>query len=107
MAQELCDRVAVMRRGRLVADLPMRELLARFRERDRYEIRVEGAAPPGFDAVTRDGVTTIDVRVDDPREVYEVVERLRAGGAVLESLTQVRPDLEEAFLALVNGPSHA
>ncbi|MFF0869747.1 ATP-binding cassette domain-containing protein [Nonomuraea sp. NPDC003560] len=107
IAQELCDRVAVMRQGRLVADLPTRELLARFRERDRYEIRVEGAAPPGFDADTRDGVTTIRVRVSDPAEVYDVVRRLRAHGAVLESLTQVQPGLEDVFLALVNEPSHA
>ncbi|MDF5757415.1 ABC transporter ATP-binding protein [Spongiactinospora sp. TRM90649] len=107
VAEELCDRVAVMREGRLVADLPTRELLARFRDRDRYEIRVEGAAPSGFDAVTREGVTTINVRVSDPHEVYEVVERLRAQGVVLESLTQVRPDLEDVFLALVSGPSHA
>ncbi|MFI9595019.1 ATP-binding cassette domain-containing protein [Nonomuraea sp. NPDC052265] len=106
VAEELCDRVAVMRQGRLVADLPTRELLARFRERDRYEIRVEGAAPPGFDAVTREDVTTISVRVNDPGEVYEVVERLRAQGAVLESLTQVQPDLEDVFLALVSEPSH-
>ncbi|WP_049560526.1 ABC transporter ATP-binding protein [Nonomuraea sp. SBT364] len=107
VAQELCDRVAVMRRGRLVADLPTRELLAGFRERDRYEIRVEGTVPPGFEAVTREGVTTISVRVSDPGEVYEVVARLRAHGAVLESLTQVQPDLEDVFLALVNEPSHA
>ncbi|GAA4231338.1 ABC-2 type transport system ATP-binding protein [Streptosporangium album] len=107
VVQELCDRVAVMRQGRLVADLPTRELLAGFRERDRYEIRVEGAAPPGFDGVTRDGVTTISVRVSDPREVYDVVERLRVQEVVLESLTQVQPDLEDVFLALVREPSHA
>ncbi|MED7931219.1 ABC transporter ATP-binding protein [Nonomuraea sp. LP-02] len=107
VAQELCDRVAVMRKGRLVADLPTRELLASFRERDRYEIRVEGTAPPGFDAVTRDGVATISVRVSHPGEVYDVVERLRSQGAVLESLTQVRPGLEDVFLALVNEASHA
>ncbi|MEV4012134.1 ABC transporter ATP-binding protein [Nonomuraea angiospora] len=107
VAQELCDRVAVMRKGRLVADLPTQQLLASFRERDRYEIRLEGAAPSGFDAVTRDGVTTISVRVSGPREVYDVVERLRAQGAVLESLTQVQPDLEDVFLAVVNEASHA
>ncbi|MEU4549200.1 ABC transporter ATP-binding protein [Nonomuraea dietziae] len=107
VVQELCDRVAVIRQGRLVADLPTRELLDGFRERDKYEIRIEGAAPAGFDAVTREGVTTISVRVNDPREVYDVVERLRGQGVVLESLTQVRPDLEDVFLALVNEASHA
>ncbi|MEU4328544.1 ABC transporter ATP-binding protein [Nonomuraea dietziae] len=107
VVQELCDRVAVIRRGRLVADLPTRELLAGFRERDTYEIRIDGAAPAGFDAVTREGVTTMSVRVNDPREVYDVVERLRAQGVVLESLTQVQPDLEDVFLALVNEAAHA
>ncbi|MEU8251018.1 ABC transporter ATP-binding protein [Nonomuraea sp. NPDC048916] len=107
VAQELCNRVAVMRQGRLVADLPTHELLAGFRERDRYEIRVEGAPPRGFEGVTREGVTTISVRVGEPSEVYDVVERLRAQGVVLESLTQVQPDLEDVFLALVNEPSHA
>jgi ABC-2 type transport system ATP-binding protein len=107
VVQELCDRVAVIRRGRLVADLPTRDLLAGFRERDKYEIRIEGAAPAGFDAVTREGVTTMSVRVNDPREVYDVVERLRGQGVVLESLTQVQPDLEDVFLALVNEASHA
>ncbi|MEU9289765.1 ABC transporter ATP-binding protein [Streptomyces sp. NPDC048275] len=107
VVQELCDRVAVIRQGRLVADLPTRELLAGFRERDRYDIRIEGTAPAGFDASTHEGVTTIRVRVSDPGEVYDVVERLRAQGAVLESLAQVQPDLEDVFLALVNGTSHA
>ncbi|MBG0564446.1 ABC transporter ATP-binding protein [Actinoplanes aureus] len=107
VVEEVCDRVAVIRQGRLVADLPTRELLAGSRERDRYEIRVEGAAPPGFDGVTRDGVTTITLRVDAPGEVYDLVERLRAHGVVLQSLTQVRPDLEDVFLALIQEPAHA
>ncbi|WP_408962681.1 ATP-binding cassette domain-containing protein [Nonomuraea angiospora] len=45
-----------------------------------YGMRVEGAAPPRSDAVTRDGLTTISVRVSGPREVYDAVERLRAQG---------------------------
>ncbi|MEV0811038.1 ABC transporter ATP-binding protein [Micromonospora sp. NPDC050200] len=107
VVQEVCDRVAVMRQGRLVADLPTRDLLASFRERDRYEVRFEGAAPPGFDGVTNDGVTTINLRVNDPNEVYDLVERLRAHGVVLESLTQIQPGLEDVFLALVEESSHA
>ncbi|MBC6462190.1 ATP-binding cassette domain-containing protein [Actinomadura sp. HBU206391] len=107
VVQELCDRVAVIRQGRLVADLPTRELLARFRERDTYEIRVEGAAPAGFDAVIREGVATFSVRVSDPSEVYDVVERLRAEGVVLESMAQVQPGLEDVFLSLVKEPSDA
>ncbi|MFD0853393.1 ABC transporter ATP-binding protein, partial [Actinomadura adrarensis] len=97
----------VLRKGRVVADLPTRELLAGFRERDRYEIRVEGEAPalpPGFDAEVRDGIAVITGRVTEPHEIYDFVDRLRAHGAVLQSLTQVQPDLEDVFLALVKEP---
>src|SRR5262249_9586738 len=41
LAQELADRVAIIRQGRIVADLPTPELLARFRQ-DLYEIRLGG-----------------------------------------------------------------
>src|SRR5690348_13580342 len=41
MAQELCDRVAIMRRGRLVTDQPLQELLHLF-SREHYQLRVRG-----------------------------------------------------------------
>jgi ABC-2 type transport system ATP-binding protein len=109
VVQEVCDRVAVIREGKVVADLPTTELLAGFREQDRYEIRIEGAAPalpPGFEASTRDGVTTITGRVQEPGQVYDLVDRLRAHGLVLRSLAQVQPDLEDVFLALIAAPEH-
>ncbi|MFC5754762.1 ABC transporter ATP-binding protein [Actinomadura rugatobispora] len=109
VAEELCGQVAVLRQGRVVADLPTRDLLAGFRERDRYEIRIEGAAPalpPGFEAAEHDGLTVITGRVGAVAEVYDLVDRLREGGAVLQSLAQVQPDLEDVFLALTRGPAH-
>jgi ABC-2 type transport system ATP-binding protein len=107
VVEELCDHVAVIRRGRVVADLPTRDLLAGFRERDRYEIRIEGeppVLPPGFEATAKDGVTVVTGRVNDPGEVYDLVDLLRERGAVLQSLTQVQPGLEDVFLALMKEP---
>jgi ABC-2 type transport system ATP-binding protein len=46
IAQELADRIAVIRDGNIIADLPTAELLARFAE-DRFEVRVAGLLP-GF-----------------------------------------------------------
>lgn len=86
VVEELCDRVAVIRKGSLVADLPTGELLAGFRQRDAYEIRVEGEEP-------------VKVSVTEPSEVFDVVARLR--GSVLQSVAQVQPDLEDVFLELV------
>jgi ABC-2 type transport system ATP-binding protein len=67
VVEELCDRVAVIRRGQIVTDLPTDQLLARFRQRDRYEIRIEGTAdglelPEGFTANKADETTTFNGR---------------------------------------------
>ncbi|MFI9154620.1 ATP-binding cassette domain-containing protein [Streptomyces sp. NPDC053367] len=105
VVEEVCDRVAVIRKGRVIADLPTEELLGQFRQRDRYEIRVEGELPgldlpEGFTATSREGATTISGRVADPQEVYTLVDRLRERRAVVQSLSQLQPDLEDVFLAL-------
>src|SRR5262245_36279318 len=42
LAQELSDRIAIIDHGRLLTDLPVRELLARFRQ-EIYEIRLGGS----------------------------------------------------------------
>ena len=41
VAQELCGRIAVIRDGTIIADLPTAEGLSRFAE-DRFEVRVGG-----------------------------------------------------------------
>ncbi|MFE7245377.1 ATP-binding cassette domain-containing protein [Streptomyces sp. NPDC057580] len=114
VAEELCDRVAVIRSGRVVADRPTDELLAGFRQRDLYEISVEGtlpeaALPDGFQVAAQNGTTTLSGRVKDPREVYDLVARLQAHDVVLRSVTQSQPGLEDVFLSLVRGeaPAHA
>jgi ABC-2 type transport system ATP-binding protein len=106
VVEELCDRVAVIRRGQVVTDQPTRELLAKFRQRDRYVIEIDRTAnelelPAGFEATSTDDTTTITAKLVDPPELYELVDRLRGRGAVLRSLAQVQPDLEDVFLDLI------
>ncbi|MGH2532632.1 MAG: DUF4162 domain-containing protein [Thermomicrobiales bacterium] len=109
MAQELADRVAIIRNGRIGADLPVGELLAQFRE-DRYRITLGApldTAPlrlPAGVAVSHDnGVTTLTAPMTDQRDLYDLLERLRALDAPLQSVTQVEPDLEDVFLRIVEG----
>lgn len=106
VVEELCDRVAVIREGRVVTDLPTAELLSGFRRRDSYEIRLEGAPelprlPEGFTVTRGEDSTVLAGRLEDPRAVYPLVERLGGTGVVLRSLTQVQPSLEDVFLTLV------
>jgi ABC-2 type transport system ATP-binding protein len=106
VVEELCDRVAVIRRGQVVTDQPTRQLLAGSRQRDRYVIEIDGRAdglalPPGFEATSTEDTTTIVARLTDPLELYALLDRLRDQGVVLRSLSQVQPDLEDVFLDLI------
>jgi ABC-2 type transport system ATP-binding protein len=104
-AQELCDRIAIIDQGEVVADQPKAELLARL---DRKTLVIEPAeplaAPPatldGFDATLReDGALEIVYRVGE-QSVAEIIEKYRASGARIGDLRTEEPDLEDVFLAL-------
>jgi ABC-2 type transport system ATP-binding protein len=111
MAQELCDRVAIMREGRIVADLPVLELLTRFRQ-DRYQVvlgtnsDVAGVQlPEGATIAHEDGTTVLTSPSLQSRDLYSLLARLSDQGLPLRSVSPVEPDLEEIFLELVRDGS--
>ncbi|MEW2554241.1 ABC transporter ATP-binding protein [Streptomyces zhihengii] len=111
VVEELCDRVAVIRKGQVIADMSTDRLLSQFRERDAYEVRVEGdlpelSLPAGFTATSAEGTTIVTGRVAEPQEIYALVDRLREQHAVVQSLSQVAPDLENVFMGLIKAPAH-
>ncbi|MEU5987388.1 ABC transporter ATP-binding protein [Spirillospora sp. NPDC047418] len=111
VVERLCDRVAVIRKGRVITDLPTEQLLAGARQRDRYEITIEGdgaglGLPDGFVPEPGEETTVITGRLDDPQDLYPLVDRLRAQGVVLRSLAQVQPTLEDVFLDLIKERPH-
>ncbi|MEU8382550.1 ABC transporter ATP-binding protein [Streptosporangium sp. NPDC048865] len=111
VVEQLCERVAVIRKGKVVTDLPTEHLLAGARQRDKYEIRIEGdgeglSLPDGFVVTPGKETTLITGRLDDPQDLYPLVERLRGRGVVLQSLTQVQPELEDVFLDLIKETPH-
>jgi ABC-2 type transport system ATP-binding protein len=106
MAQQLSDRVAIMRAGRIIADLPVRELLGRFR-RDRFQIvldtRIDIAGldlPDGATVHHEDGATILTAGVADG-DVYSLLARLGERGLPLRSVSPVEPSLEDVFLELI------
>ena len=107
MAEALSDRVAVIRGGAIVADLPTAELLGRFRE-DRYEIRVAGpphrlgpVLPADASVAAEEGATRITLPTADTDDLYKLLAQVQSLGLPLLSVRQVEPDLEEVFLRLV------
>jgi len=110
MAEELCDRVAVMRDGRVVADLPTRELLDRYVE-DRYAVQVAASEatpldqllPVGASVARVDGNTTIELSSADQQPLHTLLTGLHERNVPLISVTRVQPSLDEVFVKLVRG----
>jgi len=105
-AQELSDRIAVIKEGEIIADLPTAELLARHAE-NRFEIRITGsvdrAGLPAGTQVEQDGdQTRVRLPDTDDRAVFAVLGRLDASGAGLVSVAKARPSLEEVFIRLIH-----
>jgi ABC-2 type transport system ATP-binding protein len=98
----LCDRVCILRQGKIVVSGAMRELLAQ--DKRRSEITIAGAGPDlrsFFDGVASrvreaGGALVLEVEGDDA--VRSVVERALAQGARLESVTPKRETLEDLFV---------
>ena len=106
MAQELCDRVAIMNGGRLLADKPVDELLGLFRE-DHYQIRLGGRVDGQQDAfgglaVTEAGGDTI---LSGPllgrKSCTRSSGRFIAWGFRSSRSVAPGPDLEEAFVRML------
>jgi ABC-2 type transport system ATP-binding protein len=111
IAQELADRIAVIRDGQIIADLPTAMLLARFAE-DRFEVRVAGllhgfagALPAGARAEAGSESTRITLRDASQDSLREFLGALWARDVRVLSVTRAQPDLEEVFLRLIHSGS--
>ncbi|HEY7522385.1 MAG TPA: ABC transporter ATP-binding protein [Candidatus Limnocylindrales bacterium] len=103
--ERICDRVAIVDRGRVVAQGRMDELLGESAVR----IRATGldlvySTLASFGPLTRDG-DWVTIRPLDPERVPDVVEAIVAGGGRVHAVDPARTTLEERFLALFAAPS--
>lgn len=104
MAQVVCDRVAIINKGRLVTNQPTDELLGLFRK-SFYEIKVQGHLNgntlPLSDGLTireEDNNTIVSAEVVNQMDLFAMIEQVRAIGLHLISVNPVEPDLEEIFM---------
>jgi ABC-2 type transport system ATP-binding protein len=105
--ERLCDRVAIVDRGRVVAHGRMDELLGE----SALRIRVTGidhaySTLASFGPLTRDG-DWLTIRPLDPERVPDVVEAIVKEGGRIHAVDPARTSLEERFLALFSAPPDA
>jgi len=113
--ERVCDTVAIIDRGRLLAEAPQQELLERYAV-PAFEVEVENGLAEQLAAWTetlrsRSWVTSVSLDRATARVVVNDVEIARrellasalAEGLVLVRYEMVRPSLEDVFLRLVEG----
>jgi ABC-2 type transport system ATP-binding protein len=103
-AEALCDRIAIVNRGEVVACEPTRDLLARL---DTRIVVISPTTPlaaaptlPGFEGRLRaDGSLAVTYKTGQS-SVEQVLAAVRSAGVAIRDLATEDPDLEDVFLAL-------
>jgi ABC-2 type transport system ATP-binding protein len=104
LVERLCDRVALIDRGRIVAAGGIEELRAS-RERRRFRVEVAGARYGWFEAIPGVRVSErvpggVILDLDDSVDEQRVLDLARAEGDVMH-FSRVRPTLAELFREVV------
>ncbi len=104
-AQELCDTIAIINHGQVIACEPTAQLVGRL---DRKTLVVTPRAPltppvAGFEdvafALKATGAFTLTYKTSE-HSVEELLDRVRAAGVKIKDLSIEEPDLEDVFVEL-------
>jgi ABC-2 type transport system ATP-binding protein len=107
-AEELCDRIAIINHGRVVANEPTRTLVGRAQEK-LVEVTVDRdvVAPPAascFERIELKGARTLSITYrKDVANAGEVLAAVGREGFGIVDVTTKEPDLEDVFLSLTRG----
>ncbi len=115
VVQDVCDRVVIIHEGRVVTDDRVTNLLDLFRARA-YRFRLEGRLSDAqcrklqeeFELIHlhhSDHASEIEVELLRNDKLYQLMDILREGGSVIESIDRQDPNFEEIFLSIVRGGS--
>lgn len=104
-AEQLCDRIAIINHGKLIANKPTRELIEMAREKIvRVETENDIAALPSHEAfakVEKLAERALEVTYDKDRmSAGQVLGVLQAQGLTIEDVTTREADLEDVFVQL-------
>jgi ABC-2 type transport system ATP-binding protein len=106
-AQELCDQIAIVNRGQVVACEPTGQLLSRMDTRNVVVTPEEpvSEAPmlAGFESKLRPGGAFAVTYRTGQSSVEQVLAAVRAGGLHIKDIATEDPDLEDVFLSLTYG----
>ncbi len=98
--EALCDKVAILKRGKLAATGNLDELLSREGERQVYEVSLKNLnaeqLPERYKA--RSAASGVIVEIDDESQIEKLLAEAKVAGGKLISVQPVKQSLEELFL---------
>lgn len=107
IAQELCDRVAIMRQGQLLTNQPLDELLRLFQQKD-YQIKIkawltdqQARAFAPLTIVREHGATILSGQIQEIAELHKYLTLVQDLALPLGGIVQPEVSLEEVFLRLM------
>ncbi len=110
-AEELCDRIAIIHRGRILACDTPANLKHRVQKESIFTLHVDGPhdgweslrALPGVQTLSvgrEDGYTELRVALQEEAAIVDVIGAVSARRAHLRELTKEEPSLEDVFVRL-------
>ncbi len=111
-AEELCDRIAIINHGQVIANEPTRELVSKAQEKAVVVTFDRDIAEVPTNACFQD-ISLIDERTleiiyrKDQANAGQVLAALTAEGLVIVDVSTRDPDLEDVFLSLTSSTQEA
>ena len=107
-AEQLCDRIAIINHGKVVANEPTRTLIARAQEKS-VVVTFASDLDQWLDAPCFESIERIDARTiaigyrKDRVNAGEVLAAVQQNGLNIVDVKTREPDLEDVFMSLVSG----
>jgi ABC-2 type transport system ATP-binding protein len=106
-AQAMCQRVAMLKTGKVVALDTMSALIRRISGSQLNVHLKEGSLPESLRALVahedEHNKMKFSLRVNEYAEVEQILARLREGGAVIDEMQLQQADLEDIFIQIMEG----
>lgn len=104
-AENLCNRIAMLKDGRVVALDTTKQLLRRF-SAHALRLRTGGEMPKELTSEATESGGWWSIPFDSFDEIEPLLVKIRTAGCAIDSLEIGKPDLEEVFIRVMQGAHH-
>lgn len=107
IVEQLCERIVIINKGKLITDKPTDELLKIFRE-EHYRITIAGKIVnqqnlfPGMSILEKENETIYTGAITDQNELYKKLAIIHENKLPLISINRIKNNLEDVFLHFTN-----